>query len=118
MPKGILFKNIGLYLISVVVLTYYGIEVCPFLDQIDVYELIVEMSVGLGLVQLAKVGICSLMPTADEGDLDQQMRVKCAFDAEGRLNPGKVFPSLHRCAELGEMHVHNGELPFPDLPRF
>lgn len=54
----------------------------------------------------------------DQSDLDQQMRVKCAFDPEGRLNPGKVFPLLHRCAELGHMHVHNGELPFPDLPRF
>ncbi len=54
----------------------------------------------------------------DQSDLDQQMRVKCAFDPEGRLNPGKVFPILHRCAELGNMHVHNGELPFPDLPRF
>ena len=53
----------------------------------------------------------------DQGDLNQQMRVKCAFDPEGRLNPGKVFPTLHRCAELGHMHVHNGELPFPELPR-
>ena len=51
-------------------------------------------------------------------DLDQQMRVKCAFDAEGLLNPGKVFPQLKRCAELGRMHVHHGHLPFPDLPRF
>ena len=54
----------------------------------------------------------------DEGDLNQQMRVKCAFDPEGRLNPGKVFPTLSRCAELSHMHVHNGELPFPELPRF
>ncbi|RLA44271.1 MAG: FAD-binding oxidoreductase [Gammaproteobacteria bacterium] len=54
----------------------------------------------------------------DQSDLDQQMRVKCAFDPEGRLNPGKVFPTLHRCAELGHMHVHNGELAFPDIPRF
>jgi glycolate oxidase len=54
----------------------------------------------------------------DQGDLDQQMRVKCAFDPDGRLNPGKVFPTLHRCAELGEMHIHHGQLPFPDLPRF
>jgi len=34
------------------------------------------------------------------------------------LNPGKVFPTLHRCAELGRMHVHDGKLTFPDLPRF
>ncbi len=51
-------------------------------------------------------------------DLDQQMRVKCAFDAAHLLNPGKVFPQLRRCAELGRMHVHRGELAFSDLPRF
>jgi glycolate oxidase len=51
-------------------------------------------------------------------DLAQQQRVKCAFDPHGRLNPGKVFPVLHRCAELGRLHVHRGALPFPDLPRF
>jgi glycolate oxidase len=51
-------------------------------------------------------------------DLDQQQRLKCAFDAKGLLNPGKVFPTLHRCAELGRMHVHGGATAFPDLPRF
>ena len=51
-------------------------------------------------------------------DLAHQQRVKCAFDPELLLNPGKVFPTLHRCAELGRMHVHHGQLPFPDLPRF
>jgi len=34
------------------------------------------------------------------------------------LNPGKVFPQLHRCAELGRVHVHQGQMRFPDLPRF
>ena len=53
-----------------------------------------------------------------EVDLDQQQRVKCAFDAKGLLNPGKVFPRLHRCAELGRMVVHQGKMPFPDIPRF
>ena len=53
-----------------------------------------------------------------EVDLDQQQRVKCAFDAKGLLNPGKVFPKLHRCAELGRMVVHQGKTPFPDIPRF
>jgi len=51
-------------------------------------------------------------------DLDHQMRLKCAFDPEGLLNPGKVFPQLHRCAELGRVHVHGGKLAFPDIPRF
>jgi glycolate oxidase len=54
----------------------------------------------------------------DETDLAHQQRVKCAFDPDGLLNPGKVFPQLHRCAELGRLHVHSGRLPFPDLPRF
>jgi len=53
-----------------------------------------------------------------EADLKQQQRVKCAFDPDALLNPGKVFPELHRCAELGRLHVHRGQLPFPDLPRF
>ncbi len=54
----------------------------------------------------------------DQVDLDQQLRLKCAFDPDGLLNPGKVFPQLHRCAELGRVHVHRGALPHPDLPRF
>ncbi|MGE5766833.1 MAG: FAD-linked oxidase C-terminal domain-containing protein, partial [Bacteroidota bacterium] len=53
-----------------------------------------------------------------EEDLKQQQRVKCAFDPDALLNPGKVFPQLHRCAELGRMHISGGKLPFPDLPRF
>ena len=53
-----------------------------------------------------------------KADLDQQQRLKCAFDPKGLLNPGKVFPVLHRCAELGRLHVHAGRLPFPDIPRF
>ncbi|MCO5063332.1 MAG: FAD-binding protein [Rhizobiaceae bacterium] len=60
-----------------------------------------------------------LMPEMfSEADLDQQMRIKCAFDPNQLLNPGKVFPQLRRCAELGRMHVHQGKLPFPDIPRF
>ena len=53
-----------------------------------------------------------------EDDLKQQQRVKCAFDPGHLLNPGKVYPELHRCAELGKMHIHHGKLPFPDIPRF
>ncbi|MBV8133666.1 MAG: FAD-binding protein [Alphaproteobacteria bacterium] len=54
----------------------------------------------------------------DESDLAHQQRLKCAFDPDGLLNPGKVFPQLHHCAELGRLHVHAGRLSFPDLPRF
>ena len=53
-----------------------------------------------------------------ETDLDQQQRVKCAFDPKALLNPGKVFPQLHSCAELGRVHINRGQLRFPDLPRF
>jgi glycolate oxidase len=60
-----------------------------------------------------------LMPEMfSEVDLNQQQRVKCAFDNQGLLNPGKVFPTLHRCAELGRMHVRGGQLPFAEIPRF
>jgi glycolate oxidase len=44
--------------------------------------------------------------------------VKHAFDPAGTLNPGKVIPTLQRCAEYGKMHVRKGLLPFPELPRF
>jgi glycolate oxidase len=54
----------------------------------------------------------------DDDDLKQQQRLKCAFDPDGLLNPGKVFPVLHRCAELGRVHIHRGQMRFPDLPRF
>jgi glycolate oxidase len=53
-----------------------------------------------------------------EIDLEQQLRLKCAFDANNLLNPGKVFPTLHACAEGGKMIVKGTNLPFPDLPRF
>jgi glycolate oxidase len=53
----------------------------------------------------------------NEADLAQQLRVKCAFDPDGLLNPGKQFPELHRCAELGHLHVHRGALPHPDIER-
>ena len=53
-----------------------------------------------------------------EEDMKQQQRLKCAFDPSGLLNPGKVYPTLHRCAELGRVHVHGGQTRFPDIPRF
>ena len=51
-------------------------------------------------------------------ELEAFHRVKAAFDPQGLLNPGKAVPSLHRCAEFGRMHVHGGELKFPDIERF
>jgi glycolate oxidase len=51
-------------------------------------------------------------------DLDQQLRLKCAFDGHGLLNPGKVFPTLHSCAEMGRVHVSGGKLAHSELPRF
>jgi glycolate oxidase len=85
----------------------------------DILKLCVE--VGGVLTGEHGVGVekRDLMPAMfTEIDLAQQQRLKCAFDDKGLLNPGKVFPKLHRCAELGRMHIHAGKLPFPDLPRF
>ncbi|HEY8441900.1 MAG TPA: FAD-linked oxidase C-terminal domain-containing protein [Xanthobacteraceae bacterium] len=85
----------------------------------DILKLCVE--VGGVLTGEHGVGVekRDLMPAMfTETDLAQQQRLKCAFDPKGLLNPGKVFPQLHRCAELGRMHVHAGRVPFPDLERF
>jgi glycolate oxidase len=85
----------------------------------DILRLCVE--VGGVLTGEHGVGVekRDLMPEMfSEDDLKQQQRVKCAFDEKHLLNPGKMFPVLHRCAELGRMHVHKGQLPFPDIPRF
>jgi glycolate oxidase len=51
-------------------------------------------------------------------ELTQFHALKHAFDDKELLNPGKAIPVLHRCAELGAMHVHNGQLPHPELERF
>jgi glycolate oxidase len=85
----------------------------------DILRLCVE--VGGVLTGEHGVGVekRDLMPVMfTEADLAHQQRVKCAFDPQLLLNPGKVFPVLHRCAELGRMHIHAGRMPFPDLPRF
>jgi glycolate oxidase len=85
----------------------------------DILRLCVE--VGGVLTGEHGVGVekRDLMPVMfSPADLEHQQRVKCAFDPLLLLNPGKVFPVLHRCAELGRMHVHAGKMPFPDLPRF
>ena len=84
---------------------------------------ILKMCVEVGGVLTGEHGVGvekrDLMPVMfSEVDLAHQQRIKCAFDPELRLNPGKVFPQLRRCAELGRMHVHHGAVPFPELPRF
>ena len=85
----------------------------------DILRLCVE--VGGVLTGEHGVGVekRDLMPVMfSQADLEQQQRMKCAFDAKGLLNPGKVFPTLARCAELGGMRVSGGKLPFADIPRF
>jgi glycolate dehydrogenase FAD-linked subunit len=84
---------------------------------------ILKLCVEVGGVLTGEHGVGvekrDLMPAMfTEIDLAQQQRLKCAFDNKGLLNPGKVFPTLHRCAELSRMHVHAGRVPFPNLERF
>lgn len=84
---------------------------------------ILRLCVAVGGVLTGEHGVGvekrDLMPEMfTQDDLNQQIRVKCAFDPAHLLNPGKVFPQLHRCAELGRMHVHKGQMSFPDIPRF
>jgi glycolate oxidase len=54
----------------------------------------------------------------NQQELKQFHAIKRAFDPLGLLNPGKAVPTLQRCAEFGAMHVHSGQLPFPELDRF
>ena len=68
---------------------------------------------GVGMEKLNQM--CSQF---DASTLDAFRGVKRAFDPSGLLNPGKVVPTLHRCAEYGRMRVSGGALPFPELPRF
>ncbi|MBI3775606.1 MAG: FAD-binding protein [Gammaproteobacteria bacterium] len=68
---------------------------------------------GVGIEKLDAMCVM-FQPT----ELTQFFSVKNAFDPHGLLNPGKAIPSLHRCAELGAMHVHRGQVPFPDIERF
>jgi len=85
----------------------------------EIMKLCVEVGGVLTGEHGAGVEKRDLMPLMfSEIDLAAQQRVKCAFDAKGLLNPGKLFPTLHRCAELGRLHISGGKLPFPDIPRF
>ena len=84
---------------------------------------ILELSVALGGSITGEHGVgvekinqmCVQFATPE---LEAFHRIKAAFDENGLLNPGKAVPSLHRCAEYGRMHVHRGELKFPELERF
>ena len=67
---------------------------------------------GVGVEKKALMG-----EMFSESDLKQQERLKCAFDQNNLLNPGKVFPTLHACVEQGYMRVHGGRMPFGNLPR-
>jgi len=105
-------------------LILYDANVPGELDKAEAFgNDILRLCVEVGGVLTGEHGVGiekrDLMPEMfTEADLKQQQRVKCAFDPKLLLNPGKVFPTLHRCAELGRMHVHRGALPFPELERF
>ncbi|MBW8328957.1 MAG: FAD-binding protein [Thiobacillus sp.] len=68
---------------------------------------------GVGLEKIKQM--CTQFATPE---LTRFHDVKAAFDPDTLLNPGKAVPELHRCAEWGAMHVHGGQLPHPELPRF
>ena len=85
----------------------------------DILKLCVE--VGGSITGEHGVGIEKLDAMCHQyssSELDVFHQIKNAFDPNSLLNPGKAVPTLHRCAELGNMHVHHGELPHPELERF
>ncbi len=84
---------------------------------------ILETSVAMGGtvtgehgVGIEKVNSMCVQFSAEENE--QMFGLKRAFDPLGLLNPGKVIPTLHRCAEYGKMLVRAGQIQHPDLPRF
>ena len=85
----------------------------------DLLELCIEVGGtitgehGVGVEKINQM--CSQFRPAE---LAQFHAVKAAFDPPGLLNPGKMVPTLHRCAEYGAMRVKGGALPHPELPRF
>ncbi len=105
-------------------LILYDANVPSQLDAAEAFGAeILKMCVQVGGVLTGEHGVGVekrelMLDQFNEIDLCQQKRVKEAFDPHGLCNPGKVFPALHRCAELGRMHVSGGALPFPELPRF
>ncbi len=68
---------------------------------------------GVGVEKLP--GMCAQFRP---GELERFLAIKAAFDARSLLNPGKGVPTLRRCAEFGKLHVHNGQIPHPEIPRF
>jgi glycolate oxidase len=83
---------------------------------------ILKLCVDVGGVLTGEHGVGvekrDLMPYQfSETDMNAMQLVKCSFDVDGMMNPGKMFPELHRCAELGRMHVHGGKLKHPELER-
>jgi glycolate oxidase len=84
---------------------------------------ILETSVQLGGTVTGEHGVGieklnSMCVQFSAAERAQFLGIKRAFDPLELLNPGKVIPTLHRCAEYGKMHVRRGMLPFPELPRF
>ena len=84
---------------------------------------ILETSVALGGTITGEHGVGieklnSMCVQFSDAEREQMFGLKLAFDPAGLLNPGKVIPTLHRCAEYGRMHVSRGLLAFPELPRF
>jgi glycolate oxidase len=84
---------------------------------------ILETSVALGGTVTGEHGVgveklSSMCVQFSANEREQMLGVKRAFDPKELLNPGKVIPTLSRCAEGGKMHVRGGLLPFPDIPRF
>jgi glycolate oxidase len=68
---------------------------------------------GVGIEKINQMCVQYATP-----EIEAFHRIKAAFDEAGLLNPGKAVPSLHRCAEYGRMHVHHGDVKFPELERF
>jgi glycolate oxidase len=84
---------------------------------------ILELSVKLGGTITGEHGvgfekINSMCVQFQPAELEVFHRIKAAFDPQGLLNPGKAVPTLHRCAEFGRVHVHGGDMKFPELERF
>jgi glycolate oxidase len=84
---------------------------------------ILEASVAMGGTVTGEHGVgveklTSMCVQFSPAEREQMFAVKRAFDPAGLLNPGKVIPTLSRCAEGGKMHVRRGLLAFPELPRF